>query len=283
MRRFAARSRKPARFFGPVGLSLAVIAACQPGIVRAQAAAPPPSDHGTALAALSDIKLAIRSIIAAENSGNTGPGSFKTAAQQAINALVGRDDAAYHPVAGDKADHAGAMGDINHLLDRTASPPWVPALHGALANIQAAVARLQDAQEAKGLMRYQIAISQSLINLEVAEGRQSDSGVLGGMKGAIANTALAVPAGAKVVDGCAPPAAAPAYGIHAGYLVFRTAQPASGTSWTIDNPGGTTISSRNGFLIFNLPASARIDQICAATSKPERSGANREGSSHASE
>ena len=248
------------------------------------------SDHHTALAALDDIQVAINAILTAENDSSTGPGNFKTDAQQAINALVGHDDSAYKAVAdASSSDKAGAIGNINHLLDRTASPPWVPALHGALANVEAAVARLQDARNAKGLMRYQIAISQSLINLEVAEGRRSDIGVLGGMKGAIANTALAVPAGAKVVDGCAAPTMAPAYGIHAGYLVYRTARMQHATTgqagqdkttlnaaWTIPNPGGTSISAHDGFLVFNLPASTNLRQICTAA-KPDMTTSTNKG------
>jgi polar amino acid transport system substrate-binding protein len=286
MNRVTAGLRKPARISGPVGFLLIGLACCPLG-AHAQdqsrpASATHRSDHATALAALKDIKLAIGSIVAAENDSSSGPGNFKTDAQQAVNALVGHGDAAYRAAGDSTSDKAGAIGDIDHLLDRTASPPWVPALHGALANIEAALARLQDAQNAKGLMRYQIAISQALINLEVAEGRRSELGVLGGMKGAIANTALAVPGGAKVVDGCAVPRIAPAYGVHAGYLVFRTTRLGKGNQWTIDNPGGTTISSTNGFLVFHLPASVRTSQICA-TSKPDRQGFNSKGSTHASE
>ena len=269
---------KPARIRGPVGVLLAAIACT----ASAQGNMRPLSDHRMALAALGDIKLAIHLIVSAENDSSTGPGHFKNDAQQAINVLVGRQDSAYKAVSAssETGDDAGAIGDIDHLLDRAASPPWVPALHGALANIGAAVARLQDAQNAKGLMRYQIAISQSLINLEVAEGRRSELGVLGGMNGAIANTALAVPGGATVVDGCAAPTMAPAYGVHAGYLVYRTARIGAasenqGASGTIPNPGGVTIAAHHGFLVFNLPASARLHQLCAA--KPDTTTSSSEG------
>jgi polar amino acid transport system substrate-binding protein len=278
-----AKLLRPARICGPAGVLLAVIACAAAAqndtrpLFNHRAA----SDHHTAMSALDDIKLAIRSIVSAENDSSTGPGHFKNDAQQAINVLVGRQDAAYKALGGSSkiGDDAGAIGNINHLLDRTASPPWVPALHGALANIEAAVARLQDAQNAKGLMRYQIAISQSLINLEVAEGRRSEIGVLGGMNGAIANTELAVPNGAKVVDGCAAPTMAPAYGVHAGYLVYRTAplRQANGQNMdsTIANPGGMTISAHDGFLVFNLPASAKLHQLCAA--KPNMTTSSTEG------
>ena len=269
MKKIFAEFLTPARRCGPVGLLLVGVGILNAPAAQAQSNVNSSSDHRVALSALGDIKQAIHFIVDAEDNSTTGPDSYKMNAQRAINALVGHDDAAYHPVSGESSDEAGATGNINHLLDRVDAPPWVPALHGALANIGAAVARLQDAEDAKGLMEYQIAVSQALINLEVAEGRESDAGVFGGMEGAIANTALAVPEGAKIVDGCATPKAAPAYGIHAGYLLFRTARLGSESTWTIHNPGGTTISSHDGVLIFSLPASARVHQLCAAPSKPE--------------
>lgn len=243
---------------GPVLLVALGIGAASPAFAGPAAN----SDHQTAVAALGDIQSAIDAIVSAENSSASGPGAFQKAAQQAINAIVGHGDAAYVAAAGNPGDDAGAMGDINHLLDRMASPPWVPVLHGVLANLQAAVARLQDAQQAKGLMEYQIAISQSLVNLEVAEGRRSEYDVLGGLQGAIANTALAVPAGARVVDACTAPDAAPAYGIHGGYLAFRTIKMPRKSEETIPNLGGTTISSHDGFLIFNMPAASMVRRMC---------------------
>ncbi len=306
MNRLAEQRLKPARILGPAAfLSIGCLILGFASNAAAHAPAAPahddsrmPADRSTAQAALTDIKAAIQAIVAAEDDSATGPASYKMRAQQAINALVGQDDDAYKPVATQSpasqssgwkpADQAGAIGDINHLLDRAASPPWVPTLHGVTANIQAAVARLQEAQTAKGLMAYQIAISQSLISLEVAEGRRGEIGALGGMRGAIENTTLAVPGDAKLVDGCAAPKLAPAYGVHAGYLLYRTiplqrgGQTGQPATWTIANPGGSTIAAHNGFLVFNLPESAMRHQLCAVA-KSDTSSSSNEGSSHASE
>ncbi|HET9148112.1 MAG TPA: hypothetical protein VFN77_08685 [Acetobacteraceae bacterium] len=249
---------KPARLRGPVLLVALSLGLSGPALAGSTAG----SDHRTALAALHDIKGAISTIIAAENDTGTGPARYQKAAQRAINAIVGQGDDAYMAAAGTPGDEAGAMGNIDHLLDRKASPPWVPVLHGVQANLQAAVARLQDARHAKSLMRYQIAISQSLISLEVAEGRRSDYDVLGGLRGAIANTALAVPAGARVVDACAAPDVAPAYGIHGGYLAFRTVRISNGGTWKIPDLDGTTISPHDGFLVFSMPAAAKVRRMC---------------------
>ena len=98
----------------------------------------------------------------------------------------------------------GAIGHIDALLDRKETPVWAAPLQGAEANMRAAVAYLQDSLKARELMDYELAASRALTYLEVARGRPTETGVLGGLEGALANTVLGVPAGATQADGCAP-------------------------------------------------------------------------------
>ncbi|MDE2254209.1 MAG: cytochrome c, partial [Betaproteobacteria bacterium] len=146
-----------------------------------------------ALAALRGLRATIATIVAAENATSSGPAEYKRDAQRAINALVGQNDSQYVPDVGNPGDANGVMGNLNQLVDRVGAPPWVPAVHGAQANVMAALGSLDDAMHARSLSQFEVAASQAILNLEVAIGRRSEPDVLGGLSGALANTELAVP------------------------------------------------------------------------------------------
>lgn len=230
-------------------------------------AAARPDDHGQALAALSGIQAAVGDIVQSGDSFSTDPATYKAAAQRAINALVGTGDPLYDGSAGVPADPAGAIGRLDSLLDQPGDPAWAPSLRGAEINLHAAVARLQTAHAAHELMDYQIAATQALASLGMALGRGSDPGVLGGLQGALANTVLAVPQGAREVDACAAlPAAAPAYGTHAGHLAF-VAMPAAGGALA-EPVTATAVRVQGGAVVLSTPAAAVVARLCAASASP---------------
>lgn len=256
--------RRPAGFLrmAAILLGVALPAAALPVTASAAASAPDyAADHQAAVASLADIKAAIATIMAAENSMVSGPDSFKASAQSAINALVGASDKAYDSKVRNPGDQAGVIGHVGHLLDRRADPPWVPALHGVLVNATAAVAHLQDALGAKGLDDYEVDVSKALANLEVAQGRPGQYDVLGGMSGAIANTALGVPANSAVENACAAPSRA-GFGLYHGYLAWR-ALPVSALGDGVRNPGGTTIRRAGHLVVFDTAARPEVDHLCA--------------------
>ncbi|HUZ64280.1 MAG TPA: cytochrome c [Acetobacteraceae bacterium] len=246
----------PARRIGPAFLFLLMAFPPRP------AAAAPPDDHQAAVATLSDVKAAIAQIDRAERSYGTDKTAYRRLAQRAINALVGTGDSAYVKSAGDPGDGIGAIGHINRLLDRRGTQPWMPPLQGASANLGAAVVRLHDALLARNLMRYQIAASRALGDIEVAEGRPTDLGVLGGIEGALASTVLGVPAGASVVDACHKPRAAPAFGTHDGYLAFVTVPATAGVHRLAGNAGGVDVTVRGKMLILHTPAASLVAKAC---------------------
>lgn len=218
------------------------------------------SDYDRAAAALSDIRLAVSAIITAENDATNGPARYKAAAQRAINCLVGQGDPAYDATAGDPGDKVGAIGQVNLLLDREASPPFVPVLHGVLVNLQSSVANLQDAMQADGLDDYQDDVSEALQTLEMAEGRSSSFDIFGGMLGAIANTELGVPPGAPTQGCCAAPHA-PGYGVWHGWLVWHAVPLAASN---IATGGSSVIKKENSMLVLYSPAAAMVYHLYAA-------------------
>ncbi len=233
----------------------------------ARAATPSDSyatDHAQAVAARTDIQAAITMITQAEDAATAGPAVYKTSAASAINALVGSQDDSFNAQAANPGDTAGAIGHVNQLLDRVSTPPWVPELHGVLVNAQAAVSALQDASKAHDLDSYELSASQALTDLEVAEGRANEYDALGGITGALANTALAVTNGAAVENGCTAPQRA-GFGLYQGYLSYRALPLSSIGSAGIDNPGGAKIRLHNGLLVFYTEAAPQVVRMCAAT------------------
>jgi polar amino acid transport system substrate-binding protein len=251
------RNRIPA-FLAVAGLATAFAVA---GTVTANA--DPVADHQQAIGALTDIQSSIKAIATAEEATSSGPESYKDAAQSAINALVGTQDAAFNAHVANPGDPAGAIGHVNQLLDRDSTPPWVPDLHGVLVNTQAAVSKLQEAEASKDLDNYELSASQALTDLEIAEGRPSEFGPLGGMIGALANTELAVTNAASIENGCVAPQRA-GFGVYQGYLAFRAVPVSAIAGGGIDNPGGTNIRRQGGMLLFYSAAAPVVQQLCAS-------------------
>lgn len=227
------------------------------------AASPPVSDHARAAAALSDIRAAINAIMGAENDTASGPAHYKLDAHRAINALVGSKDPAFDPKVSNPGNAAGAMGEVNHLLDRVANPPFVPILDGVVVNLQSSVASLQDALKTRGLDDYQEAASEALETLEIAQGRPDAYDVFGGMEGAIANTELGVPEGAPRADGCAAPKS-PGYGVTHGWLVWR-AVPLDDNADPAD--GSAIVRKEGSMLVFYTPAAAMVHHLCVTAAE----------------
>jgi polar amino acid transport system substrate-binding protein len=196
-------------------------------------ALPSGDDHGAALAALADVRLAIAEMLAPENQAVSGPIAYRRAAHRAINALVGMRDQLYDTASGSPGDAAGAIGHIDSLLGRPGSELWTPALEGAKVNLASAAAQLQEAVAARELGDFQRVVTGALLSLEVAVGRSSETGTLGGLEGALATTTLGIPAHARVVSACSIPTAVPAYGTISGWLVF-VALPVSESQTALD-------------------------------------------------
>ncbi len=253
--------RRPVRRFGgPAALGLCLIVLCATGWYRAAAAAP--DDNTAALAALTDTRAAIKEILHASDNVVNSPGHYLTAAQRAINALVGSHDSRFQAASGNPGDALGAIGHIDRLLDRTATPRWVAPLHGAEANLRAAVARLQDALQAHELGDYQFKVTDALLDLEMAVGRPTDVGVLGGLTGALATTTLGIPAGARQVSACKPVAQAPAYGVADGYLAYVTVPAKSGTAVLPEDFGSRRITVAGSDLVIHTAAAKRVAKLC---------------------
>jgi polar amino acid transport system substrate-binding protein len=277
MRPTFANCVSPARFTGPAFfLVLACLLAA--GTVSPRARAAPMNDHKVAEAALADLKAAIGEIVRADQSYATDKKVYYRSSQRAINALEGTHGSEFVAAAGSAGDEAGAIGHIDALLNRKATPVWAAPLDGAEANIQAAVAHLLDAGHAHDLMAYDIAVSRALTYLEVALGRPTEVGVLGGMEGALANTVLGVPDGATVQDGCAEPSAAPSYGVHDGYVAWVALPAKEGTQALADNAGEQSVVVRNGMIILRTAAAEQVVKACnthaeVAPSPPAHSAA----------
>ncbi|HEY3846904.1 MAG TPA: c-type cytochrome [Acetobacteraceae bacterium] len=219
-------------------------------------------DHQQATAALADVKAAIDELVQVDATYATDHNVYHQASQRAINVLVGAHGAVYVAAPGKPTDADGAIGHVDALLDRNATPVWTAPLHGAEANMRAAVAYLQDSLTARELMDYQLAASRALTYLEVARGRPTETGVLGGLEGALANTVLGVPAGATQVDACKTPSAAPAYGTHGGYLAWLTVPGGDGSHALAEAPGGTELVVHGRFIVVNTAASALVADAC---------------------
>ncbi len=237
-------------------------AACAALVTAAAQAAPAPSDHDSAVKALSDIDLAVKAITGAEQNASNGPSRYRLAAHQAINDLVGQDDPAYDVAAPGNEDPLGAIGQLNHLLDRTQTPPFVPLLDGVLVNLQSSVASLQDALKSHGLDDYQDNVSQALLTLEMAVGRSDSFDAFGGMRGALANTVLGVPDNAQTQTGLASPHLV-GYGVWHGWLLWHAVALNSGA---VDVSGSSILEKKGSMLVLYAPAAALIYHLHTADS-----------------
>jgi polar amino acid transport system substrate-binding protein len=249
----------PVRFVGPafvLGMAASLLTPCS--------AFAADDDHAQALAALADVRAAIAELVEVDASYATDRNVYRRASQRAINALAGAHGEGYEASPGSPGDAAGAIGHVDALLDRKENPVWADPLHGAEANMRAAVAHLHDSLKARELMDYEISASRALTYLEVALGRPTDLGVLGGLEGALANTELGVPEGAARQDGCAAPTSAPSYGAHGGYLAWVALPASDGNHSLAENPGGLDISVGNGIVTLRTAAAALVAKSCAS-------------------
>ena len=256
------RCLAPARVSGPVLFLLATLALASQ--CMAQGVGTQGGDHQAAVAALSDVKAAIAAITAADASYATDRNVYHRASQQAINALEGSHGTDYRPGAATSADAQGAIGHIDALLDRTATPVWAAPLHGAEANLRAAVEHLKDSLRTRELMDYQLVVSRALAYLEVAQGRPTETGVLAGLEGALANTELGLPGDAKVADACAAPPATPAFGVHDGSIAWVTVPASDGAHALAENPGGTDVTVHGGLILLHTAAAPLVARGCAS-------------------
>lgn len=261
MRRNLPEYSVPARIPGPAFFLAALCLLIVAGL-SAPAQAASVSDHQAAIATLADLQAAIAQLVEADQSYATDRNVYHRASQRAINALEGEHGQHYVAAVGNPGDATGAIGHIDALLDRKDTPVWVPPLHGAEANMRAAVAHLLDANHSRELMDYAIATSRALTYLEVARGRPSETGVLGGIEGALATTVLGIPPGATQVDGCVGPSTAPAYGVHDGYIAWITVPATEGTHALAENAAATAIIVRNGMIALPTAAQPLVTKAC---------------------
>jgi polar amino acid transport system substrate-binding protein len=251
----------PARISG-LALFLWAASLCAPLATAWPAAAAPLDDHQETVAALADVKAAINELVRIDASYSTDRNAYRGASQRAINLLVGEHGSGYLAGVGVPSDPIGAIGHVDALLDRKETPVWAAPLHGAEANMRGAVSYLQDSLKGRELTDYQIAASRALTYLEVARGRPTETGVLGGLEGALANTLLGVPAGAKQVDACQPPSAAPAYGTHNGYLAWVAVPGGDGPHPLDEALGGTELVVRGGFIVVHTALAPLVSASC---------------------
>jgi polar amino acid transport system substrate-binding protein len=142
------------------------------------------------------------------------------------------------------------------------------------ANLRAAIARLQDAKDARELMDHEIAVSAALENMLAALGRPSETGVFGGMQGALATTELGVPAGASQVDACATPRSGPAFGTYQGYLAFVSMPLSPGNHPLPVILGATEVDVQDNVLVLKTPAAAQVAELCQARTAGVRPSTN---------
>jgi hypothetical protein len=235
------------------------IALAAPAADRTQHLTQRDSDYTATVGILTDIGSAIAEITRATGAPWSGPEQYKAAAQRVLVVLQGTGDT---PSDGEQASaNGGAMGHIERLLDREEARPWEPVLEGALANLRSAVAHLRDAGDTRSLDDFNAAMSLALENLEVAQGRPGDLGVLGGVSGAAANTELAVPPRAKSLDGCRLPRE-PGYGLHDGYLAWRAVPLSAGRSQSVPLAGGQSARIVGDLLVIYTAAAPLVNQQC---------------------
>lgn len=260
MRYVSLRSFQPAQIFGPAFLLLTALLLPQ----ASWAADATGGDHQQAVAALTDVKAAIAEIVQADSTYATNKNIYYRASQRAINALAGAHGAGYVAEPGSPGDAQGAIGHIDALLDRQDTPAWSTSLHGAEANIRAAIVHLSDATHAHELMDYEIAVSRALTYLQVARGRATETGLFGGLEGALATTVLGIPADARQQDACAgPPSTAPAYGTHEGYLAWIAIPNGDGKHGLAEDTGATDVAVQNGAIILYTAANKLVINACS--------------------
>ncbi len=220
-------------------------------------------DHAVAQAALADLRAARTAVVGALDSYEADPAHYREAAQRAANILAGERDPAYSEKAGVPDDKVGAVGRLDALLNRNDAPVWADAVRGAEVNARAAVARLQTAAKAHELGDFQIAATEAVDSLLVAEGRSTTPDVFGGLLGALGTTVLGVPMGVRTVDACSGTVAA-GWAVHGGRLGFVALAPGEALP-ALDTPlGVTAVAGTDGLIVLRTAAWPMVQQDCLA-------------------
>lgn len=231
-------------------------------------------DRGSVLGAIHDAKAALAEITDAEQNGDSNPDPFLRAAQRAINALVGRHDPSFDAKVGTPGDAAGAIADLNGVLDCNGTFPWTAPLAGAVANLKAAVETFQAALKAHGLMKYEVTVTDAVQDLEMALGRPSEAGPLGGLEGLLSSTEIGVPPGGHRVSACSAPTRGPAYGVYKGYLAHVALPLRPGETRLPLVMGEREVTVARHMLILHSPVAAEVAKLCHPDGA-EKSGALR--------
>ncbi|MBD5634342.1 MAG: cytochrome c, partial [Candidatus Eremiobacteraeota bacterium] len=219
-------------------------------------------DHASALAALSDVRAAIREIVRIEDGYAVGHAAYLRSAHRALNALVGRRDDGYVASFGDPGDGVGTLGHLDEMLDTESTALWTPAISGAKANVLAAAENLASSTHESQMEDYQADLTHALANLALVTGRPSQAGVFGGLSGALANTSLGVPAGATSVSACGEPVRAPAYGVVSGRLAYVTLSRARAAAALPEDFSVSRIVVRADDVVLYTPAAADAASLC---------------------
>ncbi len=218
--------------------------------------------HNEAIAALNDLQAAIGELDRASNLTVSDPDAYKTAAQRALNAVVGSSDSEFDAHVGNPGDSQGALGHLEQLTGRAHGEPWAPVVRGSWVNSRVAENHLLDAIESHELDDFQLAMSAAIEALVVAAGRDSTAGTLGGLQGALATTALGVPDGARIVPGCSAPTKAPAYGVTGGYLLYIALPAHDGKVRLPETIGVSDVTVHGGFVVLHTAAAAMAEKLC---------------------
>lgn len=218
--------------------------------------------HRNAVAALADVRATVGEIVRIEDGSAVGHAAYVRAAHRALNALVGRGDDGYVASFGDSGDGVGALGHIDALLDTEGTSLWTPAMQGAKANVLAAAENLQTATREREMEEYQADLTHALANLALVAGRTSQTGVFGGLSGALANTSLAVPPGAASVSGCGLPARVPAYGVVSERLAYVALQRAAAATELPGELDVRRVVIRGDEVVLYTAAAAEAASLC---------------------
>jgi polar amino acid transport system substrate-binding protein len=152
------------------------------------------------------------------------------------------------------------------VLDRSGTFRWEAPVHGAWVNTMVAVSSLRSALDDNDLDSFQADMTQALSGLQVALGRASEVGTLGGLEGALANTGLGVPAGAHRVSGCQSPDGAPAYGVTDGFLAFfAVSVNKNGKVVLPQSFGESRLTVKDGFVVVHTSAANKVAGLCKNT------------------
>jgi cytochrome c5 len=240
------------------------------GVVPARAAA---DDHASALAALADVRAAVAEIVRIEDGYAVGHGAYLRAAHRAMNALVGRRDDGYAAAFGDPGDGVGTLGHLDRMLDKAGSSLWTPAVQGAKANLLAAAENLHSSLSEKQMEDYEADLTHALANLALVVGRPSESGVLGGLSGALANTDLGVPRGAFSASGCTAPPRAPAYGVVAGRLAYVALPRSTASSGIPEGLSIARVEVQGAVVVLYTHAAREVAGLCRHASRVQRTRA----------